>query len=302
MIDQLLLAVGHVVLDPGHPRKPLDRGDQFDDRGFQLGAGLAGQPHLDVATGGAGATFDDRERLHPGGDAHALAPDADQLAVAYLAVVRFGQFHAHRRQVIAELALSRALAVDAAEPGDRDAHQRFPELLLGGGERRFDLVHERGDPRARGAGDEADVGMQHATLGRGEEIELQAAAGKQPQRQHQHRQRHADGDPGAPHAGFGKGSKAALAKTLEAAFERPAQAPDRGVVNRHEGMAQVPGKDQKTLHQRGGDDTHHHQRNIEQDLADDSADQHQWHERGDGGQRRRDDRRQHAPRAALGGL
>ena len=51
----------------------------------------------------------------------------------------------------------------------------------------------------------------------------------------------------------------------------------------YKGMAQVRGQDDKTLKQRGDQNTDHHQWDITQDIADDSAHHQKGHEGRNGG-------------------
>ena len=234
--------------------------------------------------GGPRAHLCQGQRFETRREHDALAPLGDEFGVARLAAIGLDELHPEARELVAPRALLSADALLLAEAGDRKVDQLLAEVRLGLVQGALQVVDESFHPLRRSAGREAHAGEQDISLGGGEEVEGDPVAPQQADGEQHRGESEAERGPGPADRGGHQTPEGTVAEPSERAVEPAPECADSRGRAPSKREVQVAGQYQEALDQGSDDHADHHQRNVEQDLPDDAAHQHQRHERGHRGQ------------------
>ena len=295
----LLEAIGQIVVQRTDAGQILQGRLQLQRRLFHGAGVLAGEADGQILARGPDPARSQGKALDAVGQLHPLLPLLDEFAVAGVALVAVHQLDIDRTVALAANRAPLPGGCGMAHiPG---IHHLLVQALDGFLQGLLEPVEEIVDAILACAGHEADVGIDGGGLRRREETPVDLAADDQPDGKHQHAQGQHQRESPVAQGQPRQRTETAVAEMLETGIQPLAQRRAPATVPVHEGMAQVPGQNQKALDQRGDDDRNDDHRNGRHDVAHAPAHQQQGQEGGDGGQRRGHHRRQHAPRTALGG-
>ena len=282
---QLLLAVGHVVLDRLDARHLAQRIGQRQRRLFQRLGVRAGQLHLQVPSRVPARARRDGQVLEPGGPGQARLPGRDEILVTDLAPVRRDQLDGHRRELVTGLGAPAVREVGPAVGDVGDPDQAAAQFRLGLVQGLLDLGDVGLDPVGRRAGHVAHARDHDVALDVREEAEAEATTGEQADEDDHARKRRRDHRQPVVHGPVDHGPEAAVAEAVEAGVPALAEAARPGVPHAAEALAQVAGQDQEALDQRRDDHADDDQRDVAEDVADEAGDREQRDKCRDRGQR-----------------